>query len=125
MALEKYEYPATGAVTNSFLPTRNPSYAEVSETFDEGVVPEQSSGSQEYRYEEGIQIRFHHRTYAKMANSEKTSYENFRNAVGGQKFKFTDASGGVHTVSFASFTRDFTPSTGDRWSWGIVMREEL
>lgn len=125
MALEKFEYPATGAVTNSFLPTRNPSFTDAAETRDEGILLEQSSGKQAYIYDEAVDIKFHRRVYSRMANSERTSYEAFRDVVGGDKLKFTDYDGAAHTVTFAVFTREFSQSTGNRWTWEIAMREEL
>ena len=125
MALEKFEYPATGTVTNSFLPTRNPSFGGAEESQDEGILLEQSSGLQAYIYDEGVDIKTFRRTYARMANSERTSYEAFRDAVGGDKFKFTDYNAAAHTVTFAEFTRAFTQSPGTRWTWTITMRKEL
>lgn len=125
MALEKFEYPATGSATNSFLPSRNPSFDGAHEQTDEGILQDQSSGAQEYRYEEGVNIRTITRSYRNMADSEKTSYEAFRAAVGGDVFKFTDYGGAAHTVSFASFVRAFTPQRGNRWDFTIEMREQL
>lgn len=124
MALEKFEYPVV-TPTISFLPTRNPSFADAEESQDEGILLEQSSGKQAYIYDEGVDIKIFRRTYGRMANSERTSYEAFRDAVGGGQFKFTDYNGTAHTVTFAEFTRQFTQSPGTRWTWTIVMRKEL
>lgn len=125
MALEKYEYPATGAVTNSFLPSRNPSFADAEESQDEGILLEQSSGKQAYIYDEAVDIKIFRRTYARMPASERTSYEAFRDVVGGQQIKFTDYNGTAHTVTFADFVRAFSQSTGNRWTWTVTMRKEL
>ena len=125
MALEKFEFPATGTVTNSFLPSRNPSFADAEEEIQEPVIAEQSSGKGEYLYDEGVKLRFYRRVYARMANSERVSYESFRDVVGGQKLKFTDYNAVAHTVTFSEFRRQFTQSTGTRWTFEIAMREEL
>lgn len=125
MALEKFEYPATGGVTNSFLPSRNPSYSGTGDALDEGIIQEQSSGLKAYNYAEGIEIKTLRRRYDNMTTAERASYEAFRAAVGGDLFKFTDHAGAAHTVMFAGFQREFTAQRGDRWAFEITMREEL
>jgi hypothetical protein len=123
MALEKYEYPATGSPTNSFLPTRNPSYGDAGDAVDEGIVSDMSGGGQPYNYNEGVKFKTHRRAYTRLAASEYTSYEGFRNAVGGDTFKFTDADAAAHTVTLAVFKRDPKYSSGNRKSFTIEMLE--
>lgn len=123
--LEKFEYPASGTVTNSFLPSRNPSYSNTGDSLEEGIIQEQSSGLKAYNYAEGIEIKTLRRRYENMTTAERASYEAFRTAAGGDLFKFTDHLGAAHTVMFATFQRDFAAQRGDRWSFEIVMREEL
>ncbi len=132
MALEKFEYPATGVVTNSFLPSKNadPEVEPNLDKLDEGIIPDDSSGKQRYNYEEGIRIRFHRRYFHRHPASERTSYESFRDVVGGKTFKFTDFNGAARTVTVEIFERDFKyEGIGEGgvilWSWLVVMREEL
>lgn len=132
MALEKFEFPATGVVTNSFLPSRNadPDEEPNLDERDEGIIPEDSSGKQRYNYDEGVEIKLYRRFFHRHSDSERTSYEAFRAAVRGQKFKFTDFQGAAHTVTFDLFERKFRyERVGEGgvilWSWLVVMREEL
>jgi hypothetical protein len=124
MALEKYEYPATGGVTNSFLPTRNPEYEGREEEVDEGVIIDQSSGKKAYLYAEGVKIRTIRLRWRHMPVADRSSYETFRDVVGGQKIKYTDWQSVARTVTFAGFVRRFTPSSNDRWHWDDELREE-
>ena len=123
MALEKYEYPATGSPANSFLPTRNPSYGAVGDAVDEGILSDASAGGQPYNYREGVKLKTHRRSYERLAASEYASYEAFRDAVGGDQFKFTDADAAAHTVTFVAFQRDPKFSAGNRKSFTIEMLE--
>jgi hypothetical protein len=126
MALEKYEYPATGGVTNSFLPTRNPSYTDgPPESLDESIVSDDSAGGEVYNYAEGRPVNMLRRKYTRLASSEWDSYAAFRSAVKGDKFKFTDAAAAVHTVTFAEFARKPDRSAGNRATFEVVMREVL
>lgn len=125
MAIEKYEYPASGAVTNSWLPPDNPLVDGFAEELEEGIISDQSSGKKQYNYKEAIKIKLHKRFYDLQPQSERTSYESFRDAVGGDSFKFTDFNGAAHTVTFAEFTRRFLLRDGSFWAWEITMREEL
>ena len=125
MALEKYEYPASGAVTASWLPSQNGTTPGFGEELNEGIRQLQSSGKKEYRYESGVRIKIHRRLYTMVINSEKTSYDSFRDTVAGLQLKFTDHNSVAHTVTFATFTRVFKLLDNDEWEFEVVMREEL
>lgn len=125
MALEKFEYPDTGTVTHSWLPTRNPSYDGAPEKREWGVVPEMSSGRKLYLYEEGSSCHYYTRSYERMPLSEWQSFLQFRAAVLGAKLKYTDQAAVAHTVTFESFIDEAKPSPGDRRSWSFTLREEL
>lgn len=124
MALEKLEYPVTSP-TNSWLPSRNPSYDGARDKREWGVLPQMSSGNKAYLYEEGISCHYFTRSYKRMPESEKTSFLTFKNAALGAKIKYTDQLGAAHTVTFWSWQDEFEPSAGDRWSWTFTLREEL
>ena len=126
MALERYDYPTAAAPTVSFAPTRNPSFSGVDETDDDGILTEQSSGRQEYDYEEAINVRTHRRDIDRETSAKRTEFKTFKDTVGAKKFEFTDWAGAIHTVRLDR--RDlisYKPSAGDRWSWTITLREEL
>ena len=125
MALEKYEYPATGAVTNSFLPTRNPSYDGRDQPIQWEVLLERSSGKKTYRYAEGLKVRRFRLRWSRVTDADRTSYEAFRDAVLGADFKFTDYNGAAHTVFFGDQEYDPKASAGNRWSWQDELIEEL
>ena len=126
MSLERFDYPTAGAPSTTFVPTRNPAFADVEETLDPGILSEQSSGAQVYRYKEGIKVRIHRRGFRREPTAKKISFEAFDDAVGGANFEFTDYAAVVHTVSFVQpNVLKFTPSAGDRWSWEVLLREEL
>jgi hypothetical protein len=125
VALEKFEYPASGPVTNSWLPTRNPSYDGARPKREWGVVQQISSGKKAYLYEQGITCHYYRRSYKRMAESEWNSYLTFRGVVLGAPIKYTDQAGATHTVTFWDFETEADPSPGDRYSFGFLLREEL
>ncbi len=125
MALEKYEYPASGTVTASWYPTRNPTYADFSEKTARGILMDESFGDQVYFYKEGPKVKVHTRKADRFVESEWAGYDAFRDAVGGETFKFTDGAGAAHTVNFIPDDDEATISLGDRRSWKYSMREQL
>lgn len=125
MALEKYEFPATGAVTASWLPTANGTYEGWREGYDEGMRIRQTSGKSRKLYESGIRFQILKRFYQARSLTEWNSYVSFRNTVAGQKFKFTDDGGAAHTVTFEIFFRDPQLEGLDLRGFEVVMREEF
>ena len=125
MTLEKYEYPATGAVTNSFLPTRNPAYDGRRQAVEWATVLDRSSGKKTYRYDEGIKVRRFRLRWSRFPDAERVNYEAFRDAALGADIKFTDWSGAAHTVFFGELKYDPQPSAGNRWTWEDELIEEL
>jgi len=125
VALEKLEYPDTGTVTASWLPTRNPFYEGRREKREWGVIPQLSSGKKAYLYEQGLSCNYYMLSFSRMPGSEWTSYLTFRNTVLGAKIKFTDFAAAAHTCTFWSWDDEATPSPGNRRSWSFTLREEL
>lgn len=125
MALEKFEYPHTGTVTASWLPSRNPSYDGARDKREFGVVPQRSSGNKAYLYEEGLSCHYYTRSYRRMPDSEWLSYLAFKNTVLGAKIKYTDQAGAAHTATFWSWDDEAEPGVGDRRSFSFTLREEL
>lgn len=124
MALEKYEFPDTGGVTDSWLPTANSVYPGSTEESDEGIISDQSSGVQQYNYQEGIEIDFFRMTYQFMPVTDKNNYQTFKGIVAGKKFRFTDFNGTVHVVTFENFKTVFIPHPAALWNWEVSLRKE-
>lgn len=125
MALEKLEYPATGTVTESWSPTRNPSYAGAVNEKDMGVAREISAGNKAYTYGSALWTYFIRRAYRSLTDKEKAELENFAGVVGGDEFKFTDHNGVPWKVRFEDFRRAFNPQRGDRWDLDFILRAEV
>lgn len=125
MGVETYEYPASGAPTNTFAPTIDARPDGSGETVADGVVGDQSAGNKQYRYAEGVVVQSIARRYEKNSDADRTSFKAFKTAVGGDTFKFTDYLAAAHTVAFEPGEIEYAPEEGGRWSWTVRMREEL
>jgi hypothetical protein len=124
MATTKFEYPASGSVTDDFLPSLDPVISGAGETRDLGIISEQSAGAASYRYAEGITRTFFRRTFRKMTATDKANFLTFLAAVQGDVFKFTDVDASEHTVYFSSFEFDFQHEEGARLTWAVELCEE-
>jgi len=125
MALEKLEYPATGTVTESWLPTRNPSYAGAPRRKNYRMAADESAGNQLYAYGSVLWTYLLTRQYGSLSDAEWSSLENFADMVGANYFKFTDPNGVPWKVKFADFERPSLPVRGDRWDADFTLRAEL
>src|SRR3990167_6332528 len=125
MALEKLEPPATGTVTESWSPTRNPSFAGAPRRDDLGIVTDLSAGNQAYNYGRALWTEILTRAYRSLAESEKYAFKNFARTVGADKFKFTDDRGIPWKAQFQEFERDYLPVRGDRYDLAFALRAEL
>lgn len=125
MALERLDYPASGTVTDSWAPTRNPSYGGAPWEKDMGVVREVSAGNKAYTYGAALWTYFIRRAYRGVLEATKADLENFAAVVGGDLFRFTDHQGVPWRVRFEDFRRVFQPSHGDRWDIEFTLRAEL
>lgn len=126
MALEKYEYPSSGPVTASWLPTENTTWAGAPKEIHDGIIADQSAGKQEYQYEEGLRVTIWRRQYILVSNTATSDFQTFRNTVAGDKFKFTDYDGTAHTVSFVPGSIRYTPENDiPEWTFEFEMREEI
>jgi len=121
---ERWDYPVTSPTTN-FIPTIDARPAGSPEVGQSGIVADQSSGQQEYRYTEGARFKTIDRSFENNPGADKTAWEAFLAAVGGDVCKFTDYLAAMHTVSFGPEDIQYTPGEAGRYSWKIRMREEL
>ncbi len=124
-AAEKLEYPSSGSVTNSWTPSHDADINGSDETYNDGVIADQSSGSTEYRYAEGVQTEIYRRMFRQMTATDKSNFLAFRALVLGETVKFTDYAGSTHTVSFVPGPTRFQPEEGALWTWEVLLREEL
>jgi hypothetical protein len=121
---ETYAYP-TGTPTLTWTPSIDAQLGGASESYDEGVLSEQSAGKQEYRYAEAVKVRTIKRAYRFMSGTDKTNFETFKATAGAKLFTFTDVFSTAHTVSFTSYVTEYTPEAGLTWAWSLEMREEI
>ncbi len=125
MALEKFEYPASGNVTDSWLPTANPIFPEFVNGRDLGIAVEVSAGNKHYAYGAALHSTFFQRVYQNVNESDRAAFENFCSVAGGDYFKFTDERGVPHKVKFAAFAPTWKDAFNDNWSFAFTMRGEM
>lgn len=125
MAKDRYEFPATGTVTDSWTPAANPIYPAYDNQKDLGIVRVRSAGSTELNYGSSVWINGLRREYRGVTDVDKAGYENFKDMVGGAKFRYTDDLGVPHEVTFAEDTRPYQLREGENWNFGHVLRESL
>lgn len=125
MAIERFDFPAVGTATESWLPDANPLFTDFVNDVDLGVTAKRSAGNRMYHQGTPVVCNYYRRVYANVAASERASFENFRRVVGGQQFKFTDEYGVAHRVTFVEFAMSFKDNLRDNWGFGFTLREEL
>ena len=125
MALEKFDWPVSGAPTKSWYPTRNPSFPEAEDSDDLGVSQELSSGGEPYNFGGIAYTKFFSRVWQNLADAEAAAALSFFSAVGGDKFKFTDWRGDVWIVTLNDFNFPRRPARGSRWSFAVKLRADV
>lgn len=125
MGLEKYEYPASGSVSDSWLPQASPTFADFVNGRDLGIATETSAGNKLYAYGTALHATLFSRTYQCLSEADRAAFENFVSVVGGDDFRFTDERGVPHRVKFASFAPTWRDAFNDFWTVSFSMRGEM
>ncbi len=125
MALEKFDYPAVGAATDSCLLSVNPSFADFANGRDLGIATKISAGNKLYGFGAAMHTGIFKRNYQNVPEAERASFENFRSVVGGDYFKFTDERGVPHKAQFADFAPMWQDAFNDNWSFSVNLRAEM
>lgn len=123
---ERFDYPASGAITHSWTPATGPDPGQSAEIRDDGVVVEQSAGASDYRYAEGVRRVTHRLGFVRASLTDRLSFTAFMDAVAGREFRYTDWLGLVRKVHFATYRHEFRASAeaSDLWSWLCELRED-
>lgn len=125
MAIEKFEFPASGTVLETWNPTANPQQPDFINADDLNSSIEESSGSQPYCFGAPYITEFFRRVYDNASEADRARFQNFRRVVGGNPFKFTDEFGIPHKVVFADYQTDYQDKLRDNWGFRFALRAQV